>query len=198
MSAVEVGDGRESIRIPNERGSEGDGRGLAGSAVGVVNGEERCALHGATMLDGLVFAYKQGHTDSGIPGHWCQRREPPPCSVPGCPWRRGSHSGLRVWFAGCMSRPVTRSQEWIQFPRCPSMIRYSPPPPRGQQQLRFPLSPRRVFLEPRPTRESPRSTRPRTWWWPPTENVGRVSRSPLGSCSSPDPRTKGPKKALRR
>lgn len=63
-----------------------------GAQVGVVNGEERCALHGATMLDGLVFAYKQGHTDSGIPGHWCQRREPPPCSVPGCPWRRGGVS----------------------------------------------------------------------------------------------------------
>lgn len=51
---------------------------------------------------------------------------------------------------------------------------------------------------PRPTLKSPRSRRPRTWWWPRTENVGRVSRSPLGSCSSPDPRTKGPKKALRR
>lgn len=69
-------DGNQSgFRTSGE--SEGDGRGLAGSAVGVVkvNWEERCALlHGATMLDGLVFAHRQApgqarHTDSGIPGH---------------------------------------------------------------------------------------------------------------------------------
>lgn len=194
MSAVEVGDGRESIRIPNERGSEGDGRGLAGWSMGKRGA--RCTARRCSMDS---FSHTSRATQSLeflVTGASVGSLHPVLCL--GARGGGGSHSGLRVWFAGCMSRPVTRSQEWIQFPRCPSMIRYSPPPPRGQQQLRFSLSPRRVFLEPRPTLESPRSTRPRTWWWPPTENVGRVSRSPLGSCSSPDPRTKGPKKALRR